>query len=137
MLKPVDPNDLYQMLNKYLGTENLTNAVYSLNEDKMAITPVINVLLADDNKNNQQLIRHFISSLNASITMANNGQEAIGSIMEKQKNDPYDVVLMDLHMPVLDGVNATMILRDAGFNLPIIAFTANAKGIVSRASANF
>ena len=84
-------------------------------------------LVAEDNIINQKLIRRTLEDLGLDITVANNGLEAF----EKRKNGNYDVVFMDIQMPVLDGIEATQEILDyeEDFEIPhvpIIALTANA-----------
>ncbi len=84
-------------------------------------------LVAEDNIINQKLIRRTLEDLGLDITLANNGLEAF----EKRKNGNFDVIFMDIQMPVLDGVEATQEILDyeEDFNvphIPIIALTANA-----------
>ncbi|PRC93128.1 PAS domain S-box protein [Solimicrobium silvestre] len=84
------------------------------------------VLVAEDNLNNQQVVRELLECEGAIIQIANNGQEVIYAITEA--HIPFDLVLMDLQMPVMDGFTATTKIRiNLGMqNLPIIAMTANA-----------
>ncbi len=84
-------------------------------------------LVAEDNIINQKLIRRTLEDLGLDITLANNGLEAF----EKRKNGEFDVIFMDIQMPVLDGMEATQEILDyeEDFNVPhvpIIALTANA-----------
>jgi CheY-like chemotaxis protein len=80
------------------------------------------VLLAEDNADNQRLIALQLQRLGAELTIAGNGEEAV----ERALAEPFDLVLMDMQMPVLDGVAATRRLRAAGYRAPIVALTANA-----------
>ena len=80
-----------------------------------------NVLLVDDNENNQKLISLYLRKMGATVTLANNGEEG----MNEALNDDYDLVLMDMQMPVMDGLEATKRLRDKDYSKPIIALTAN------------
>jgi CheY-like chemotaxis protein len=84
----------------------------------------VRVLLAEDSKINQQIALELLEQMAAVVEVANNGQEAI-DLLEKK---PFDVVLMDLQMPVLDGYQTTAIIRQNPRynNLPIIAMTADA-----------
>lgn len=84
--------------------------------------PGIRVLLAEDAPDNQILIRRFLEVAQAIVEVANNGHEAV----DKALKGEFDVILMDMHMPELDGLQATRILRQQGFRKPIIAVTANA-----------
>jgi len=80
------------------------------------------VLIAEDTPDIQELIGFYLESTSINITFANNGEEAVNLV----KANRFDLVLMDIQMPVLDGLGATKTIREAGFNLPIIALTANA-----------
>lgn len=82
----------------------------------------IKVLLAEDNPVNQKLALINLTKLGFSVEAANNGKEVIDAIAAKK----FDIILMDCQMPVLDGYEATKILRDKGESLPIIALTAHA-----------
>ncbi|MCK9371776.1 MAG: ATP-binding protein [Sulfuricurvum sp.] len=84
-------------------------------------------LVAEDNIINQKLIRRTLEDLGFEITIANNGLEAF----EKRKNGNYDIIFMDIQMPVLDGIEATQEILDFEedydqHHIPIIALTANA-----------
>ncbi len=82
----------------------------------------IRVLLADDSKDNLRLFGHYLSKAGAHITQAHDGQQAV-DLCEHQ---PFDLILMDVQMPVLGGLEATTVLRNSGHTLPIIALTAGA-----------
>lgn len=86
----------------------------------------LTVLVVDDNQINRLLINKVISKWGATIEFAENGQEAVEKI---EANPHFDVVLMDIHMPVMGGIEATQIIRskneDYYKNLPIIALTAS------------
>lgn len=79
------------------------------------------ILAAEDNPDIQELIKVLLRNSRIKLTVANNGQEAV----EKALTDSPDIVLMDMQMPVMDGMEATQLLRGAGFTKPIIALTAN------------
>lgn len=82
----------------------------------------LRILLAEDGPDNQKLIMHFLTASGAVVDLAGNGAEAV----EKATASTYDLVLMDIQMPVLDGYEATRQLRAAGYSPPIIALTAHA-----------
>lgn len=80
------------------------------------------VLLAEDNLDNQRLISMYLKKLGADIVISNNGKEAIE---QTAKND-FDLILMDMQMPVMNGIDATVRLREMNYKKPIVALTANA-----------
>jgi PAS domain S-box-containing protein len=89
----------------------------------------LRLLVVEDNLINQQVAQELLSAQGAEVTLADNGQSGIDAIYHAQSaGTPYDAVLMDLQMPVMDGLAATRLLRQnpALADLPIIAMTANA-----------
>ena len=85
------------------------------------------VLLAEDNSFNQQLIVLMLRKTGAEVAVAENGQLAVEQARTaKKQGKPFDVILMDMMMPVMDGYEATRSLRSEGYEGPIIALTANA-----------
>ncbi|MGL5524431.1 MAG: response regulator [Aeromonas veronii] len=82
------------------------------------------VLLAEDNRVNQQLIIEYLRRVDAVVCVVSNGREAVARVAEQ----PFDVILMDLQMPVLDGLDATRQIRKMvdKHDVPIIALTASA-----------
>jgi PAS domain S-box-containing protein len=83
------------------------------------------VLLAEDGPDNQRLISFVLKKAGANVTVAENGQQAI-DLVEAATDEPFDVILMDMQMPIVDGYTATAILRRKGYTRPIIALTAHA-----------
>ena len=81
----------------------------------------IRVLLAEDMPDNQLLLKRNITFAGGTVDIANNGEEAV----KKALANNYDVVLMDIRMPKLNGYEATIQLRSAGYERPIIALTAH------------
>jgi len=81
------------------------------------------ILLAEDNKINQKLVKAMLAKACHKVDIVENGRDAV----EKVKQIPYDLVLMDVQMPEMDGIKAAQLIRQEGFSrLPIIALTANA-----------
>ncbi|MCA9015167.1 MAG: response regulator [Planctomycetaceae bacterium] len=82
----------------------------------------IQVLLVDDGKTNRDLISLVLENAHATVTCAENGEEAL----QEYDRGEFDLILMDMQMPLMDGYTATRTLRSRGCSLPIIALTANA-----------
>lgn len=85
------------------------------------------ILLAEDGPDNQRLIALVLEKAGAEVTVVANGQEAVDEVLAaEQRGSPFDVVLMDMQMPVMDGYAATQKLREYGYKGTIVALTAHA-----------
>ncbi|MGD9126548.1 MAG: ATP-binding protein [Planctomycetia bacterium] len=82
----------------------------------------IKVLLVEDGETNRKLLELILQRAGADVTMAENGQDGF----EKAQQEPFDVILMDIQMPIMDGYTATARLRELDITTPIIALTAHA-----------
>jgi len=98
-------------------SKNITQKSFSVFSEKK-------ILIVEDNMINQKVLSSLLKPVGVKVSIANNGQEAIDMIKEGDKE--FDLILMDINMPVMDGYTATeLIRRDQRFDsLPIIAFTA-------------
>jgi two-component system sensor histidine kinase/response regulator len=92
--------------------------------EELSVIKGASILVAEDNELNQEVAMGLLDDAGFVVDIANNGQEAVEMVGKKA----YDIVLMDMQMPVMDGVTATIAIRkDARFkDLPIVAMTANA-----------
>ncbi len=79
------------------------------------------VLLAEDSQINRTLFKIILERVGLQIDLAANGQQAV----EMASGQDYDLILMDVQMPVMDGLEATRILRSEGLTTPVIALTAH------------
>jgi CheY-like chemotaxis protein len=85
------------------------------------------LLLAEDALDTQRLISVILRKAGVEVTCVDNGQSALEAALGAQRaGSPFEVILMDMQMPVLDGYEATRQLRQAGYRWPIVALTAHA-----------
>ena len=82
----------------------------------------LNVLIVEDSLDNQAIIQWMLESTGAKLSMVENGLEGV----KRALSEKYDIILMDVQMPTMDGYQATQKLREGGYKKPIIAITAHA-----------
>ncbi|MBN2400542.1 MAG: PAS domain S-box protein [Candidatus Aminicenantes bacterium] len=130
--KPIQRHTLITMLKRLLGEADVK--IEPKAEKEVVITQhtlaeeakhSVRILLAEDNPMNQKLAQYMLTKAGYQLEVANNGREAI----EKYTVEPerFDLIFMDVHMPEMDGLEATRVLRNRGYQeTPIIAMTADA-----------
>ncbi len=121
LIKPLTPQTLGQALHRALSQEQVTAA------PRPTATPLagLHVLLVEDDLLNQHVAMELLRLQGADVVLEPNGQAAVARLTEQP--DAFDVVLMDMEMPVLDGLAATRQIRQipALEHLPVVAMTAN------------
>jgi signal transduction histidine kinase len=100
----------------------LPEPVVNIETGKARFTRPLRILVVDDNKVNLLIAKKMVKKFGAEVSTAENGQEAV----DLAKTNDYDMVLMDIQMPVLNGYEAAVALRKLHYTKPIIALSANA-----------
>jgi signal transduction histidine kinase/CheY-like chemotaxis protein len=130
LTKPVKQSALLDSLLTVFGNTQLENPVplitkYTLAKDRHTLR----ILLAEDNPVNQKIAALILQKRGHSVVIAGDGEEAV-TILESSQEHPFDLVLMDVQMPKMDGFEATTVIRKREKNtpahIPIIALTAHA-----------
>ena len=123
----IDPGPLEGVAMLHDPVEALEQAP-SPRKRETAATPVLQgrILLAEDGPDNRRLVAHLLRRSGAQVTTAENGAVALEvALAAFQCGEPYDLILMDMQMPVLDGYQATSQLRAHRYLHPIVALTAH------------
>jgi signal transduction histidine kinase/CheY-like chemotaxis protein/HPt (histidine-containing phosphotransfer) domain-containing protein len=126
--KPINPSVLNDILSDiFLNNFKVNNISKNILLNNKVISISFegnNILLVEDNKVNQEIIIGLLEDTKINFDIANNGQEAVNKIKENPQK--YQLILMDIQMPIMDGYEATKEIKKINNNIPIIALTANA-----------
>lgn len=126
--KPISPSMLYDCLSEVLLGKGSQNKISHKNknnnlQEKIKTLASSKILLVEDNEINQQIVKELLKESGIIVDIAVDGLEAIKKF---EANEGYELILMDIQMPVLDGYEATKAIRVKDKQIPIIALTANA-----------
>ncbi|MBL6765691.1 MAG: response regulator [Verrucomicrobiae bacterium] len=124
--KPIKQSDLFNAITRLTGTVTLdAAAAMPPPPDEKEVIP-LNILLAEDGLVNQRVAKDLLTQRGHTVTIAENGRLAVDAM----EAGHFDLILMDVHMPIMDGFEATGEIRrleqPKGTHIPIIALTANA-----------
>lgn len=125
--KPIIPSILYNAIVEIFKIDILeTNEIleYTAKKNSIAVEYPYHVLIVEDNKTNQLIAKSILEQSGFKISLTDNGQEGYEFFVKNQKN--IDLILMDLHMPILNGIDSTVLIRKIDSDIPIIAMTADA-----------
>ena len=122
MLKPSTASSLFDTLNEFFHPSQNDENNIEENSNETPLLKNINVLLVEDNEFNQIVARDLLEQAGAIVDLVENGRSAVDVLQKNSKM--YDVILMDVQMPIMDGFTATRIIRQSNIHTPIIAMTA-------------
>ncbi|MGC4073082.1 MAG: response regulator [Nibricoccus sp.] len=129
LLKPIKPNPLFEAIRSAMDSGLAPADSTYQHEESPELQDAVRILVVDDNAINQTVTGHQLLRLGYRADFANNGREAVDAVHHR----PYDIIFMDEQMPVMDGIEATKIIRSAQLArdprvpryMRIIALTAN------------
>lgn len=118
LIQPFQSSEIFNIIQ-----DNFTHIKIEEEEtpSRVSIRKKLQILVAEDNLINQKVAKSIFKNLGFEITIAVNGND----VLEKIKQQPFDIVFMDIMMPEKDGFDATINLREMGYDMPIVAVTAD------------
>jgi CheY-like chemotaxis protein/HPt (histidine-containing phosphotransfer) domain-containing protein len=124
-------NQIVQVLDAMLSSDSPGGSVLSncSSTSQSDVRPTVRgrVLLAEDSADNRTVIEHYLRETGVEVTIVSDGKAAYYEAMSAAaRGEPFDLILMDMRMPKLDGCETTQLLRDSKYRGPIVALTANA-----------
>ena len=125
---PVDPCS--EPVSLSLGASNRSSTPPAIDDQNQSLDDIrldARVLIADDMPDVRFIAQHFLTKYGCQVEVVENGQLAVDAVRTHDGTDQaFDLILMDMQMPVLDGVGAVGQIRQAGLDVPVIALTADA-----------
>jgi len=119
--------DGVKMIEDPLSATIMPEVVVTLEKATRSDLQAIRILLAEDSADLKWLISLFLKNRGADVSVQENGKYAMdAALAARDSGKPFDVILMDMQMPIMDGYEATTLLRQQGYTAPIIAMTAHA-----------
>lgn len=127
MSKPINEERLFEIITNVISSNKKLQEISTIKSDAQAHDDILNnvtVLIVEDNIVNQQVVKGILKKKNINIVIANNGVEALQVI--NRNTITFDIILMDLEMPEMDGIAATKAIRAGTVapDVPIVALTA-------------
>jgi two-component system, sensor histidine kinase and response regulator len=127
--KPVSEARLLETISSVISKDEYLQGISAVNLESTEQDEILKnarILVAEDNLVNQQVVRGVLKKKAMKVTVVNNGLEAIDAV--NNSKEPFDLILMDLEMPEMDGISATQAIRagEHSAKIPIVALTAQA-----------
>lgn len=122
--KPIIPSVLYNGIIEMFKINHPSKQELSSKQETLKTPYPYHILLVEDNKTNQFIAQSILSQAGFNVSKADNGEEGYNLFKDKQAD--LDMILMDIHMPVMDGYEASDLIRKINADIPIVAMTADA-----------